>query len=298
MVNITLSEAGAFPRRKKSNPPMPKIFDCFTFFNELDLLEIRLSELHDVVDYFVIVESEETFTGLQKGFNLESNYERYSRFHSKMIYIKMTKMDAAPNGWAREHAQRERLFCGLRDTEEKDVVILSDVDEVISADAVKRIRENPPAPGEIYCLEQRYFHYFLNLELPLTWLRTSPRAIQFGSLKNMRGLRSVRPPHKKRFRDIIRGIKAAAKMHRTVKRTVIPDAGWHFSWLGGDETVAEKARSISFHSGRPDDYGTLSGAERMKREAIERFRFRNIDKSFPDAIVNGQERYNHLILRG
>lgn len=117
-----------------------------------------------------------------------------------------------------------------------------------------------------------------------------------GTLKNMRGLRGIRPPHKKRFRDIVRGVKAAIKMHRTVKRTVIPDAGWHFSWLGGDEGVAAKARSISFHSGRPNDYGILGGAGRMKREAIERFRFRNIDQSFPDVIVSGHERYNHLIL--
>lgn len=276
---------------------MPKVFDCFTFFNELDLLEIRLSELYDVVDYFVIVESEETFTGIKKRFVLADNYERFARFHSKMIHIKMGRMDAAANGWAREHAQRERLASGLEGAEKDDIVILSDVDEVISADAVKRIRQKPPAPREIYCLEQRYFQYFVNLELPINWLRTSPRAVLLGSLSNMQNLRSVRPPHERMSRDFIRGMKAAIKMRGIVKRTVIPDAGWHFSWLGGDETVAAKARAISVHSRLPDDYGTLSGAERMISEAIKKFDVQHIDHSFPRIIVDNQEKYEHLILR-
>ncbi len=43
-----------------------KIYDCFIFNNETDLLEIRLNILNDYVDHFVIIESSETFTGLKK----------------------------------------------------------------------------------------------------------------------------------------------------------------------------------------------------------------------------------------
>ena len=65
-----------------------KIYDCFLFFNELDLLEIRLNLLYQHVDYFVIVESEVTFQGQLKDFNFEKNIKRYEKFTDKIFYFK------------------------------------------------------------------------------------------------------------------------------------------------------------------------------------------------------------------
>ena len=67
-----------------------KIYDCFTFFNELDLLDIRLHMLNDVVDYFVIVEIKKTHTGADKGlFFEEPNKDKYSQYKNKIIHIMM-----------------------------------------------------------------------------------------------------------------------------------------------------------------------------------------------------------------
>ena len=56
---------------------MRKIYDCFNFFNELDLLEIRLNTLYDIVDYFVIIESNLTHSGEVKPFYYEDNKSRF-----------------------------------------------------------------------------------------------------------------------------------------------------------------------------------------------------------------------------
>ena len=66
-----------------------KVIDCFTFFNELDLLEIRLKYLYDTLDYFVIVEADQTFSGENKSFFLEENWEQFRPYHSKMVYVRL-----------------------------------------------------------------------------------------------------------------------------------------------------------------------------------------------------------------
>ena len=68
---------------------MSKIYDCFNFFNELDILEMRLNILYDYVDYFVIVESSVTHTGLEKEYIFEKNKERFSKFVDKIILFKV-----------------------------------------------------------------------------------------------------------------------------------------------------------------------------------------------------------------
>ena len=66
-----------------------KIFDSFLFFQELDLLEIRLKYLYPVVDKFIIVESNQSFTGKAKNYNFELNSQRYSKYLDKIIYHKI-----------------------------------------------------------------------------------------------------------------------------------------------------------------------------------------------------------------
>lgn len=70
-----------------------KIYDCFTFFNELDLLELRLAELYNYVDYFVIVEADKTHSGKPKEFILEKNFSRYARWRNKIIHLKVKMPD-------------------------------------------------------------------------------------------------------------------------------------------------------------------------------------------------------------
>ena len=69
------------------NVEKPLVYDCFNFFNEFDLLEIRLNELDDVVDYFVVCESNVTHNGIPKPMFFKENEERFSQFKDKIIYL-------------------------------------------------------------------------------------------------------------------------------------------------------------------------------------------------------------------
>ncbi|MFA6665763.1 MAG: beta-1,4-N-acetylgalactosaminyltransferase, partial [Armatimonadota bacterium] len=69
-----------------------KVYDCFTFFNELELLELRLKLLNDVVDYFVLVESNKTFKNKDKEFVFEANKSMFEEYLAKIIYIRVEDM--------------------------------------------------------------------------------------------------------------------------------------------------------------------------------------------------------------
>jgi hypothetical protein len=78
---------------------MPRIFDCFTFLNEFDLLEIRLHELAPVVDRFVIAESPVTFTGRPKPLHFLDNRARFAAFADKIIHIVVDDQPVTDSAW-------------------------------------------------------------------------------------------------------------------------------------------------------------------------------------------------------
>lgn len=74
------------PRRQSLSGRQPVVLDAVLMSSELDLLEIRMSELDDVVDRFLIVESNATFTGLPKETYFADARRRFERFNSKIVY--------------------------------------------------------------------------------------------------------------------------------------------------------------------------------------------------------------------
>ena len=78
-----------------------KIFDCFMFNNEEQLLEIRLNILNKFVDYFVIIESEETHSGNKKIAKFQA--DKYPEFKKKIIYKKINNFPPNLNPWQKEN---------------------------------------------------------------------------------------------------------------------------------------------------------------------------------------------------
>lgn len=226
----------------------PKVFDCFTFFNELDLLELRLNELSDVVDHFVIAEARLTFTGKPKPLYFHENRERFAPFLDRIIPIVVEDFPPTTSSWEREIHQRDCVRRGLATARPDDILLLSDVDEIPRASALAAVRAAPPRRGEVVCFSLDWHAYYMNVRLHEKWVRLGPRAIRRGSLATIDGLRGVYAPAPTFARDAVRWIKACRRMQTLVRRRVLPDAGWHFSWLGGAEAVAAKGSSISEHS--------------------------------------------------
>ena len=112
-----------------------KVFDCFTYFNELDLLRYRIASCYEYVDYFVIVEADKTHTGISKRTKLDLSLID-SRYHDKIVYefVRLPRNlegDSDKAAWAREHYQRERIKPHLdRLADAHDLCIVSDLDEI------------------------------------------------------------------------------------------------------------------------------------------------------------------------
>src|SRR4051812_8686559 len=183
------------------------VYDIFPFFNELDVLDIRLHELDGVVDRFVLAEADKTHQNHPKPFYFEQNKQRFEKFADKIIHVKVTDMPDGPDAWVRENHQRNALRRGLAECKADDVIILSDADEIPRAAQVAELRD---APG-IKVFAQKFYYYYLNcLDVTETWL---------GS--RMLFFRDLGEPQSKRL----------------APGTVVNDGGWHFSFLGGTEQV-------------------------------------------------------------
>ena len=138
-----------------------KVYDCFTFFNELDVLEIRLQEMWDVTDYFVIAESNMSHSGKTKDYILLDNWNRFKPYADKIRRIDVNDMPETNDSWVRERFQRRSLGRGLTDMTPEDLVIVSDLDEIPRADAVAMIKEDENDYAK-YVLTIPMFQYKIN----------------------------------------------------------------------------------------------------------------------------------------
>lgn len=253
------------------------LFDCFMFFNELELLEIRLHELRKVVDWFVLVEGEETFTGKPRGCVFEEHRQRFRGF--SICHVRLPGFPAGlGSAWDREAYSRDAIALGLRELTPRpdDVVLLSDVDEIPRAEAVRQsaLRLAQNRARTCYMLEQPMFYYYVNCKSDADWCMA--RVARYGDVAGFQAL-------------------------RTTPGVRVPNAGWHFSFLGGTERIREKilAYSHTEYSG-PEyvDPGRLSRCAADAKDLFDRdirFRIVPLDDTFPRYLVENQERFSHLI---
>ena len=195
-----------------------RIFDTFPMHDELDILECRLVELEDVPNLLhVIVESDVTHQDNPKPSYLRDNWSRFEKWADRIVHVWATGLptitdDADP--WAREHAQREHVWTGLResDAQPDDVVLHGDIDEIPTSLVCRNIRPG----GRYVSFEQRGHFWAVDWLYPQPWMGTVAAEVsRVGSFGAMRDTRNTAP------------IK-------------IPNAGWHLSWLGGRERALKK----------------------------------------------------------
>ena len=161
------------------------IYDCFQYFNEDHIVEMRMNILDKYVDYFVIVES--TFTHKGEERKLHFNYKRFEKFENKIIYLvydekpkdikEILKNDIEPeisnkliiNALLRENGQRNFIINGLKDADDDDYILVSDVDEIPNLEEVDFSKINQ----KILLFRQDMFYYKFNLNLPnFSWTGT------------------------------------------------------------------------------------------------------------------------------
>jgi len=216
---------GAHPLRYGADGGSRKIFDVFLFNNELRILKMKLHEMADFIDAFVLVEARETFTGAPKPLIFQENREQFAAFADKIVHVVVDRFpDHVRHPWAREYYQRDMGITGLSGrVREDDLVIVSDSDEVVSRDAVQDF------DGECAPMGLERMRFFLNYRqaLPRGRLKEYPSVWRAGYLRSI-------------------GLSSARETLRSEKKTRrISPAGWHFTCVTDAPGIAAKLDNSS-----------------------------------------------------
>ena len=311
-----------------------KIYDCFIFNDELMLLNLRLHELYDSVDHFVIVESTRTFTRKGKPLYFNDNKEQFSHFKDKIIHIIVDDDPGEEDDWAKsyfnlnrisrkylscqepsegeawrqEYFQRNAISRGLTNCENDDIIIVSDVDEIPDKTKFKQIN-----PDKYNVFMMRHFYYYFNCEMILTdeWINRLKKkssvctsnawngtaATSFRRLKSTQHLRLVKPRHYPwwRFDRIPTGC--------------ITDAGWHFANLMDINRVQRKIESFAHTEMNTPEFVNENAIKTRIRKAVleldkgscttgERYfsKVVELDSSFPQYLFSHQQLFEAFIL--
>lgn len=136
------------------------VYDCFTFFNELDILEIRLNTLKNIADKFVLVEATRTHQGKEKPLYYADNKERYKEFEDKIIHIVIDQYPPheGKSAWTLERYQRDMISKGWKDCKEDDIILVSDVDEIPNPETIVAYKDQPG----VFVFRQSMYYYFIN----------------------------------------------------------------------------------------------------------------------------------------
>ena len=281
------------------------IYDCFTFFNELDLLEIRLNILNDVVDKFVLVEATKTFSGKDKPLYYEQNKERFSKFKDKIIHVVVddfpepdeTTQDVA---FMVESYQRNAIMRGLKGAKDDDVIIIADLDEIPNPDVLSVL---DCSGDKIYWLRQKMFYYFINyLNISEPYWNYRVKVLSYKNLCHYCDNMNIKYD---RFISATTDKKTTPNKIRMLDDGIcVRNGGWHFSFLGGVDAIIKKIQSFSHQEYNNEEYinkdkllKRISNGEDLFGRDEYHYIAIPLDESFPKYIVENQEKYSNLIFK-
>ena len=230
-----------------------KVYDCFTYFDEDLILEIRLNILNEYVDYFVIVESTFNHNGEKRQLRFDIN--KYWKFKDKIKYIvwddcpkniekisehdleKVKENKFITNAMKRENGQRNYIINGIKEASEEDLILLSDLDEIPSLENFdfSNIKE------KIIIFEQIMCYYKFNLAIPnFKWYGT--RGCLKKNLKSPQWLRNIKARKYPLFRIDILFNDMKFNDIKLIKK-----GGWHFTNIKHPEEIHLKYKSYLHH---------------------------------------------------
>ena len=256
-----------------------KIFDCFIFNHEIELLEIRLNILNDYVDKFVITEGDMTFSGLPKESHFLNNKERFAKWEDKII-LNQINIPECESPWHREIYSRNAMV-NLDIFNDDDLIIMSDGDEIPNPEILDQASEWV-SDDTHFTFEQSCYAYWMNNLYSNKWFGT--RASTYKYVNNTT------------VDDIREGTEDESK----ITGSIITNGGWHFTYLGDENHIRQKINSFcDRHFDVPEVTENISknlegGTDVLNRTHIT-YSTVDLDDSFPQYIIDNQEKYSHLI---
>lgn len=207
------------------------IIDCFMFWNEIEVLYMRLDILYNFVDYFIICESKISHSGKVKKdeYIFNKHKDLYSKFMDKIIFLPYDdsiyiKGDSGIDGnWPNENTQRKWLFNEIKKFDEDSLIAISDVDEIWDPNNIENIKANVEK-YHVCGIIQNLTYYYVNCLKEQKWAGTyfvKKKHLTFDNIQDLRNNRNNQP--------------------------VYVEGGWHFSWLGNKDKIMEKFQCIAEH---------------------------------------------------
>lgn len=258
---------------------MKRIFDCFIFNHEIELLEIRFNILNDYVDKFIITEGDITFSGKPKKKHFLKNKDKFSKWKEKII-LNEINIPSLESPWDREVYSRNSVM-NLDIFEDDDLILTSDSDEIPNPEVLKYANEWINDDTH-FTFQQNGYHGYLNNLYTDSWFGT--RAATYKYMKN----------------TTVDDIREGTEDENKINGSIITNAGWHFSYCGDEEHIKQKINSFCDREyDVPEVVDNVIDNLKHGKDVLNRshinYRKVSIDKSFPKYIVDNQEKYAHLI---
>jgi beta-1,4-mannosyl-glycoprotein beta-1,4-N-acetylglucosaminyltransferase len=250
------------------------IYDCFIFSNELEILKLRLAFLDNVVDYFVIVESKRTLSGKKKLLYYKEYEQYFEKYHHKIIYLEAPDMPHLVE-WDYEYFQRNYIKQGLINCHENDLILISDVDEIVNLKSILSFKSlQLPA-----LIELPYYNYFFNLKSYKSF--TVNLLCKYSFIKNL-NIGERNQTYQKYVTNVIK-----SKQLKT---------GWHFSNLFGFDIpkYQEKIKSFSHQEFNNSHFLKKERILKCIQSGIDLFERTNIFFSFKHPANELAELNSHI----
>ena len=269
-----------------------KIYDCFSYWDEDLLLDLRLNVLNEHVDHFVIVEGNKTWQNNPK--KLRFNFDNFKKFKDKIIYIPVEDLPDGDNPYNRENYQRNAISRGLIKAVYEDVVIISDLDEIPNPKKIKSFKKKM----KYAVFNQMHFYYKLNLQSQINPYWKGSRICIKKYLKSPQWLRDLK--FKKR---------PFWRIDKMRLNNIIDDGGWHFCNLKDPTQLLYKYKNLCetndphiFKEKIDDKYLNLeeitkrinSGLDIIGRDEI--YKPIKLDDRFPEFITKNKKNFEKWII--
>ena len=261
------------------------IYDCFSYWDEDLLLDLRLNILDNYVDYFVIVEGNKTWQNNPKKLRFE--IDKFKKFKNKIIYVPVTNLPDGEDPYLRENYQRNAIVNGLNNANNNDLIIISDLDEI--PDPKKINLFNPKKRYAVF--KQKHFYYKFNLQSKNYPFWNGTRICVKKYLKSPQWLRNLKT--KKR---------SFWKLFGDNQPQIIENGGWHFSFLKKPEGIKTKINSYSHQEFNSEKFTNIKNIEKKISKGVDlferdiKYQRVNVDESFPDYINNNKEKFKDWII--
>ena len=263
---------------------MTKIYDCFSYWDEDLLLDLRFNILNNYVDYFVIVEGNKTWQNNSK--KLRFDISKFSKFKNKIIYVPVEDMPDGDNPYLRENFQRNCISRGLKKSLENDLIIISDLDEIPNPLMLDKFKSNM----KFAVFKQMHFYYKFNMHSTINPFWYGSRICVKKFLKSPQWLRDLK--FKKR---------PFWRIDKFRLNNIIDDGGWHFCNLKSPKELLYKYQNLCKEKIDPKHLDVKEIEKKIsKGEDIigrnERYKLIEVDDNYPSYIKINKDKYKDWII--